>query len=65
MVEEYQRRSQGEMEFMNQYYQKTGRHWLHYYDSVNGKPRNPPRLNMWPAEYLGFVRQISTSELYW
>lgn len=65
MVEDYHRKSREEMQFMNAYYRKTGRHWLHYFDSSSGIPRNPPLLNMWPAEQVGFVRKISSPELFW
>lgn len=50
---------------MEEYYQKNGRHWLHYFDRKSGKPRNPPILHMWPNTKIGSFHTVESNELYW
>lgn len=57
--------SQREIKFMEEYFEKTGRHWLHYFDRKTGKPRNPPILHMWPSLKIGSYHTIQSNELYW
>ena len=52
-----------EFDFMAQYLQQHGYQWRHYY-GPNG-PRPPPSHFMWPAERVGDVHSVTSSEGYW
>lgn len=52
-----------ELEFMEEYKERTGIHWRHFY-GPNG-PRPPPELYMWPAKDVGQVHRVTTEAGYW
>lgn len=49
--------------FMQDYQEKNGLEWRHYY-GPNG-PRPPPVLHMWPADYVGQVHSVVSQQGYW
>jgi hypothetical protein len=52
-----------EIAFMEEYYNRTGIHWRHYFGRSG--PRPPPVLYMWPAEKIGQVHYVESPESYW
>lgn len=52
-----------EEEFATEYLSRTGRAWRHYY-GLEG-PRPPPRLFMWPAQSIGDVHRVASSQGQW
>lgn len=52
-----------EKTFMNKYYKEKRFHWRNYFGPEG--PRPPPFLSMWPAERVGDVHQVTTSQNYW
>lgn len=53
-----------ELEFIQEYLERTGIQWRHYYSFENG-PRPPPSQWMWPATERGQVHQVMSSQGYW
>uniref|UniRef100_A0A7S3NK16 Fe2OG dioxygenase domain-containing protein n=1 Tax=Aureoumbra lagunensis TaxID=44058 RepID=A0A7S3NK16_9STRA len=51
--------AQNEIEFYEKYKNETGLPWLSFY------PRDPPWLNMWPADYIGQQHVIGTAHGYY
>lgn len=49
--------------FSEEYLQRTGRLWRHYY-GLNG-PRPPPSLHMWEAAFVGQNHTVVSDEGYW
>jgi hypothetical protein len=47
-------RWQVELDFDRGYMNRTGRHWVSFY------PRDPPKLHMWDADFVGQVHTITT-----
>ena len=60
---EHQELVNKELKFMEEYYDRTGLLWRHYY-GPNG-PRSPPTLYQWPANNIGQVHQIYSNNGYW
>jgi len=52
-----------EEEFSQSYLNQTGLHWRHYFGPEG--PRPPPQLFMWPANVIGDVHSVTSSEGYW
>ena len=52
-----------EHNFLDSYYAQTGIYYRHYY-GPNG-PRSPPKLYMWPANYIGQVHKVISPEVFW
>ena len=52
-----------QQEFAKEYFNRTGILWRHYFD-ING-PRKPPILHMWPAEHIGQIHNVVSTEGYW
>ena len=52
-----------QMLFNEEYFNKTGLLWRHYFD-LNG-PRPPPVLFMWPAAFIGQTHEVVSPEAYW
>lgn len=52
-----------ELAFMEQYFNRTGVQWRHYYGPQG--PRPPPVLHMWPAAQVGAVHRVVSPEGYW
>jgi hypothetical protein len=48
--------------FLEEYFARNGRHWLHYFDS---KPRPMPSLPMRPAPFPSHKLEVISSSLYW
>jgi hypothetical protein len=55
--------TQRELQFMEDYFKRTGIHWRHYY-GPNG-PRAPPVHYMWPANVVGEVHGVTSSNGRW
>lgn len=55
-------RSIREQKFMQDYYNRTGVHWRHFYGPHG--PRPPPVLYMWPAKEIGEVHKVVSAEGY-
>ena len=49
--------------FLNEYANKTGIAWRHYYGPEG--PRPPPILFMWPTKEVGDVHSLVSSNGYW
>lgn len=47
---------QTELQFMRDYYQANGRHWIAYY------PRRPPVFPMWACDAIGQKHEVTLSE---
>lgn len=52
-----------ELVYNQDYLDRTGIPWRHYY-GPNG-PRPPPVMFMWPANQIGDVHRVSSSQGYW
>lgn len=53
-----------EEEYDKEYMAKNdGLRWRHYF-GPNG-PRPPPTLNMWPADHIGNIHEVNSSNGYW
>lgn len=52
-----------EERFMEDYYNRTGIHWRHYYGPDG--PRKPPESFMWPARQIGDVHRVTSTAGYW
>jgi hypothetical protein len=59
IMAEYER----ERAFMEDYYNRTGIHWRHYFGPHG--PRPPPVLFMWPADKVGQVHTVESPEGFW
>lgn len=57
--------AQKEKLFMQSYLARTGRPWVHHYDTTRDEPRGPPVNFMWPAEFIGHVKDITVAENHW
>jgi prolyl 4-hydroxylase len=56
-------RVKAEESFAEEYFNRTGVRWRHYYGS-NG-PRPPPVLAMWPADAVGIVHSVISNHGFW
>eukprot|EP00596_Hydrurales_sp_CCMP1899_P002164 CAMPEP_0119036466 /NCGR_PEP_ID=MMETSP1177-20130426/4191_1 /TAXON_ID=2985 /ORGANISM="Ochromonas sp, Strain CCMP1899" /LENGTH=495 /DNA_ID=CAMNT_0006996387 /DNA_START=200 /DNA_END=1687 /DNA_ORIENTATION=- len=69
--QEYQEFRSKEIDFHEEYLNRTGILWRHYYGTegvgVNGTagPRPPPILHMWSAEEIGEVHHVTSDEGFW
>lgn len=54
-----------EVQFMEDYYARTGLQWRHYFNGKKGIPRPPPISYMWPANQTGQVHIATSSEGFW
>jgi hypothetical protein len=52
-----------ETQFMEEYYNRTGIMWRHYF-GPNG-PRAPPKLHMWTAPEIGYSHKVMSKEGFW
>jgi prolyl 4-hydroxylase len=51
--------------FMADYLRRSGGvQWRHYF-GPDGRPRGPPSLPMWPAQEIGQIHRVRTTEGYW
>jgi hypothetical protein len=53
-------RTEKELKYCAEYLKKTGIHWRHYFGPTG--PRPPPSLYMWPADKIGQVHSVISSE---
>jgi len=56
-------RTERELSFQAEYFNRTGIHWRHYYGPAG--PRAPPTLFMWPADEIGEVHSLVSNEGKW
>lgn len=56
-------RTQRELAFMKEYYERTGIHWRANYGPDG--PRPPPVLHMWNASAVGQVHKVTSKHGYW
>jgi hypothetical protein len=59
-----------EYEFMEEYKNRTGIHWRHFFGYADGPksepiPRPPPVLNMYKADHLGQTFNVTSTEGHW
>jgi hypothetical protein len=58
-----------EYKFMEEYKNRTGIHWRHFfgYEGSNKEPgpRGPPTLHMWKAHHLGEKFEVTSTHGYW
>jgi hypothetical protein len=52
-----------ELQFMDDYFKRTGMLWRHYYGPEGPRPK--PTLFMWPATTIGEVHALTSSYGYW
>ena len=55
--------NEDEAKFMDEYYNRTGVHWRHYFGADG--PRGPPALNMWRTEHLGETIKVTSNHGHW
>jgi len=56
-------RTDRELAFQAEYFNRTGIHWRHYFGP--GGPRASPTLFMWPADEIGEVHTLVSNEGKW
>lgn len=49
--------------FRAEYTNRTGLQWIHYFGPEG--PRGPPIHHMWPANEIGQIHQVASTEGYW
>jgi prolyl 4-hydroxylase len=54
-----------ELKYIEEYTNRTGVVWRHYYGPLTNGPRSPPKLYMWSTPEIGYIHRTTSDAGFW